>query len=118
MRAILNFFDRHINIRIALQLLLDAIPFVLMCGFGACAYNLFTYPLELEWLMHIGIWGFLIGVVPFFAAGVILRSRADAEVSCYPWCEWTSRVLRIAGVLSLSMALLLDFILIVAWIAI
>ena len=118
MRTIYRFFHRHIKTRIALQLLLDAMPLLLMCGFGAFAYNLFSYPLELEWLMHIGFWGFLIGTIPVFIGGIILRRRADAEFVCYPWCEWVSRILRIGGVLSVSMNLVVILLLIAAWISI
>ena len=118
MTALRTCFDKHIKTRIALQLLLDALPLLMLCGFGACVYHIFDYPLELGWLMDIGIWGFLIGTIPIFIAGIILRKRADAEFACYPWCEWASRILRIGGLLSVSMNLVVLLFLITAWISI
>ena len=118
MKMIREFFARHVRTRIALQLLLDVMPFVLLCGFGACMYHIFDYPLELEWLVGIFFWGFMIGTIPIFIAGFVLRRRADAEFACYPWCEWVSRILRIGGGLSVSLNLVMLMFPIADWISI
>ena len=97
MRTNQDFFDKHMKTRIALQLLLDAIPFVLLCGFGACTYNLFTYPLEQEWLVHIGIWGFMLGTVPLCILGRVSRKRMEDQLAAYAACARVSKILTLLG---------------------
>ncbi len=116
MGRISKWFTRHPKTRIALQLVLDGLPFLLLLGFVACAYNLFSYPLELEWLMHVGVFGFFILTLPLFILGVWLRGRAEGEFSCYPWCWWTSKVLRILGALAVSFSVFLGFLAILAYV--
>ena len=117
MRSISEWFDRHMKTRIALQLVLDGLPFTLLIGFGICVYNVFSYPLELEWLMHVGIFGYLIGTLPLFIMGIKLRDDAEDEFACYPWCEWASRTLRILSVLAVSIAVLGDILIVSALIS-
>ena len=116
MRCISEWFDRHPKVRIALQLLLDAAPFALLLGFGGCAFNLFSYPLELEWLIHVGILGFFILTVPLFILGIWLRGRAEGDFACYPWCERVSRLLRILGALAVSFCVILGVFFILAYV--
>lgn len=92
-----DFFDKHMKTCIALQLLLDAIPFVLLCGFCTCMYNLFAYPLEREWMMHIGIWGFMLGTVPFCILGNVSRKRMADQLAAYVTCERVSKLLTLLG---------------------
>ena len=117
MKRNLQFFDYHPMTRIALQLVLDGLPFTLLIGFGVCVYNVFSYPLELEWLMHVGNFGFLIGTLPLFIMGIKLRDDAEDEFACYPWCEWASRTLRILSVLAVSIAVLGDILIVSALIS-
>lgn len=114
MKRISAWFDRHTKLRIALQLVLDGLPFIQMIGFGVCVYNLFTYPLELEWLMDVGIFGFLIAALPLLIIGIKLKSDAEGEFACYPWCDWVSRILRIFSALGVSVSVMLDLFLIIA----
>ncbi|MBE5810273.1 MAG: hypothetical protein E7318_04975 [Clostridiales bacterium] len=118
MRRISEWFDRHMKARIALQLVLDGLPFIQMIGFGICVYILFTYPLELEWLMHVGILGFFILSLPLFILGIWCRGRAEGEFACYPWCWWASKVLRILGALAVSFAVFLGFLAILAFVSV
>lgn len=112
-----SWFDRHTKTRIALQLALDAAPFFLLVTFGVCVWNIFSYPLELEWLMDIGIFGFFILTIPLFALGIWLRGRAKGEFACYPWCRSVSTVLRLLGALAVSFSGFLGFLAILAFIA-
>ena len=112
------FFGRHGKARIALQLVLDAAPFVLLAGFCACLWNLFTYELALEWLMHVGILGFFILTLPLFLLGIWFRGRAEGEFACYPWCWWASKVLRILGALAVSFSVFLGFLAILAFVSV
>lgn len=109
MRTNQDFFDKHMKTRIALQLLLDAIPFVLLCGFGACTYNLFTYPLEQEWLVHIGIWGFMLGTVPLCILGKVSRKRMKGRFVAYETCEKVSRVFALLGAVAACWSVLALF---------
>ena len=118
MKHISAWFDRHPKTRVALQLVLDAAPFVLLAGFCACLWNLFTYELALEWLMHVGILGFFILTLPLFILGIWLRGRAEDEFACYPWCWWASKVLRILGALAVSFSVFLGFLAILAFVSV
>ena len=111
-----EWFNRHTKTRIALQLALDAAPFLLLVVFGVCMWNLFSYPLELEWLMNMGIFGFFILTLPLFILGIRLRGRAEGEFVCYPWCAKVSKVLRILGALAVSFSVFLGFLAILAFI--
>ena len=108
MERIRLYFDRHTKQRVALQLAVDALPLLLMIGFGMCMYNLFSYRLELEWLMHIGVFGFLLLPLPLFILGIWMRGAAEGAFACYAWCAKVSTGLRIAGALAVSIALVLD----------
>ena len=94
MHNISTWFDRHPKTRIALQLMVDAAPFLLLVGFGACVWNVFSYPLELERLMDIGIFGYFLGTLPLFIFGIKWKKSADGEFVCYPWCDKVSSVCR------------------------
>ena len=118
MRRISDWFDKHMKTRIALQLVLDAAPFILLAGFCACMWHLFTYELALEWLMHVGILGFFILTLPLFILGIWFRGRAEGEFACYPWCWWMSKVLRILGALAVSFSVFLGFLAILTFVSV
>ena len=101
------YFDRHTKLRIALQLTVDALPLLLLTGFGMCMYHLFSYPLELEWLMDIAFFGFLLLTIPAFILGIRMRGAADGDFACYPRLAWMSTALRIAGALAVSISLVI-----------
>ena len=109
MKSISAWFDHHMKTRIALQLVLDAAPFLLLIGFCTCVWNVFSYDLAVEWLMHIGIFSFFILTLPLFALGIWLRGCADGEFAFYPWCWWMSKTLRILGALAVSFSVFLGF---------
>ena len=100
MKRISAWFDRHPKIRIALQLLLDAAPFLLLVGFGVCVLNIFSYSLELGWLMDVGIFGYFIMTLPLFILGIKWKKSADGEFACYPWCDKVSGVFRTFSVIA------------------
>lgn len=116
MQRMSAWFERHTKTRIALQLALDAAPFLLLVVFGVCMWNIFSYPLALEWLMNMGIFGFFMLTLPLFILGIWLRGRAEGEFACYPWCATVSKVLRILGVLAASFSVFLGFLAILAFI--
>lgn len=118
MGRISQFFGRHVKTRIALQLVLDAAPFVLLAGFCASVWHLFTYELALEWLMYVGILGFFILTLPLFVLGIWFRGRAEGEFACYPWCCWASKVLRVLGALAVSFSVFLGFLAILAFVSV
>lgn len=115
MNALRDFFREHIKTRVALVLMLEALPTLLLCGFIAVCYNIFSYPLELQWLVDISFWGFLIGTLPILIIGIIFRRRSEAEISCFDWCETVSRILFIPGVLSAMISLGIDLVLLYNW---
>ena len=118
MKRMSDWFDRHPKTRIALQLMLDAAPFLLLIGFCICVLNIFTYDIALEWLMDVGIFGFFLLTLPLFIIGIWLRGHVDGEFACYPWCWWASKILRILGALAVSFSLFLGFLAILAFISV
>ena len=100
MRRISEWFDGHMKTRIALQLVLDGLPF------GMFVYMIVIGILELEMvLLSPGWWDTIAmgcmylmmygGGAVLFVLGIWLRSKAVVEFECYPWCKIISFVLRI-----------------------
>lgn len=112
MKSISHFFERHMKTRIALQLVLDGLPF------GMFLYMIVIGILELDNVIISPGWWDMLAMsfiyVMFFGGGMVLfilaiwlRSRAKAAFERYAWCRGMSFLLRvlsfIPAVLSLGM---------------
>ena len=93
MRCISDWFDRHMKKRIALQLLLDAAPFLLLAiPFATCLFPSSRWTSD---VMNTCMWILAWGGVPIFLLSILLRKRAEkAFVGC-PKCETFSDMLRV-----------------------
>lgn len=112
MRAIQNFFDRHINIRIALQLLLDISPTLLLC-WAVIALGISGNG-QVEWsarLFDVSMAAFVCLTVPLFILSVIL-GKDLVEFEIYPVLARLSLALRWISVLPMLLAGALDIIII------
>lgn len=90
-----RFFDKHVKLRIAVQLLLDVMPMLLMIG-GVEAFAAGLGPIRpaaVEGLMSLGLILFLIGTAPVFALSVWL-AKDMAEFEIWPFWGKVSLMLR------------------------
>ena len=110
MKHISAWFDRHPKTRIALQLGLDGLPFLM------ALFPLGVGMLELdEVLPYPGWWDTIAigcmyaimygGGAVLFVLGIYFRSRAKVEFECYPWCKAVSIILRLLGLLPAILSL-------------
>ena len=100
MGRISKWFTQHPKTRIALQLVLDGLPFLMVVIWSVMAIaeieDLFTVPQWLgDLLMTYMVFGMYGGNAVLFVLGIWLRSRAVVAFECYPWCKIVSFVLRI-----------------------
>ncbi len=104
MHRISEWFDRHPKTRIALQLVLDGLPFLMaMFSFNIGLLELdmvLSYPGWWDTIaigcMYVIMYG---GGAVLFVLGIWLRSRAAVEFECYPWCKAASIMLRVLSFL-------------------
>lgn len=104
MKAIIRFFDMHMKLRIALQLLLDISPTLLLC----CALVTLTISGngQAEWsarLFDASMTAFVILTVPLFILSVIL-GKDLVEFEIYPFLAKLSLALRWISVLPMLLA--------------
>ena len=94
MKRISAWFDRHPKTRIALQLAVDALPFLLLAlsfvvsAFPSSRWTSAVINSSLSTLMYGG-------GVAIFLLGVWLRKRAERAFTGYPRCETLSDMLRV-----------------------
>lgn len=112
MKAIRNFFDRHGKLRIALQLVLDASPMLLMAwamtaivisGDGQIHWR--------AWLSDVSVAVFMFLTVPLFIWSV-LTARNLVEFDIYPAWGKVSLALRWLSVVPMLIAAAMDLMLI------
>ena len=100
MKYVSAWFDRHVKTRLALQLVLDGLPFLM------ALFPLAVGMLELdEALPYPGWWDTIAmgcmytmmfgGGAVLFGVDIWLRSKAKVEFECYPWCKGLSFILMI-----------------------
>lgn len=98
MNKISCFFDRHIKTRIALQLVLDGLPFLSLAGLVGCACVVEEYEYNpigevAAILMLICAVGFLASF-PIMILAARLRMLADVDFQCYPVFKIPSAIMR------------------------
>ena len=103
MNRISAWFDRHPKTRIALQLVLDALPFLLLAfpfTVGVVDVNCETVMIP-HWLdtmttasLMITMYG---GCAVLFILGIWLRSRAERAFARHPGWKWLSIALCVLG---------------------
>lgn len=90
-----RFFDKHMKLRVAVQLLLDVAPMLLMIGgieaFGAALGPI--RPAVVEGMMTMGLILFLVGTAPMFALSIWL-AKGMVEFEIRPFWGKVSLVLR------------------------
>jgi len=101
MKRISAWFDRHPKTRIALQLVLDGLPFLLLAfpftvGIIEVNCHISNLPYLLDVIatccMESVMYG---GSAVLYALGIWLRSRAKDKFERYPWCKAVSGMLRV-----------------------
>ena len=98
MKNISAWFDRHPKTRIALQLGLDAAPFLLLgIPFATCLFPSSRWTSD---VMNTCMWLLAWGGVPIFLLGIWLRKRAEKMFVGYPKCETFSDMLRVLSAIA------------------
>ena len=123
MKGIRAFFGMHPAIRIALQLLLDGLPVLVMALHLLSWYSvrMLTSGWDGQYQMVPGTFFYatlfclMIVPIPAFVAGFLWRDRAFDLFEQYRWCRWLSTALRIAGALVVSVSLLMDILMFAMW---
>jgi len=118
-----DFFDRHMKTRIALQLVLDGLPLMVMALHLLSGYSvkMLTSGWDGHYRMIPGPFYYatlvclMIVPIPAFVASFLWRDKAFDLFNQYRWCRWLSTALRIAGALMVSLSMLIDILLFAAW---
>lgn len=89
-----QFFGRHVKTRIALQLVLDALPFLML----TVPFVVSVLPSS-KWRSHVtninmSIWMYGGGAI-LFLLGIWLRRRGEKAFGGYPKCQTISDMLRV-----------------------
>lgn len=94
MKRVSQFFDRHMKTRIALQLVLDGLPFFMLAfSFIAGFLPKWSWTSDaMNVCMSILMYG---GGTVIFLLGIWLRKRAEKAFTGYPRCETISDMLRV-----------------------
>ena len=125
MKCISAWFGRHMKTRIALQLLLDGLPMILvilhlLSGFTVMIIDEWsgTYIIEPSLFYDVTLICLLVISIPAFIASFWWRDKAFELFEKYRLCRYSSNVLRILGAFVVSIVLIVDIFLIAAWISI
>ena len=98
MKHIFAWFDRHPKTRIALQLVLDGLPFLwLVIPFATCIFPSSRWTSD---VMNTCLWLLAWGGVPIFLLGIWLHKRAEKAFVGYPKCETFSDMLRVLSAIA------------------
>lgn len=119
MRSISERFDRHPKTRIALQLVLDGLPVLVMALHLLSGYS--VKMLTIGWDGHyriipstfyyVTLVCLMVIPIPVFVASFICRDKAFELFERHRWCRWASNLLRIISVPVVFIAFLLDILL-------
>lgn len=104
MRRISEWFDKHMKVRIALQLVLDGLPVILTL------FPFIVGILELDEILSYSSWLDTIAIgcmyatmygggAVLFVMGIWLRSKATVEFECYPKCKAVSVIFRLMSII-------------------
>lgn len=115
MKGIAHFFDRHIKTRIALQLVLDGLPLLLMIlllyfGFSVKITDSWsgTFIIEPSRIFDVTLFCLLVFTIPAFITSFLWRDRAFELFERHRWCRYISNTLRILGALIVSIVFVVD----------
>lgn len=104
-----HFFDAHMKLRIALQLVLDALPFLAALVFGLTIYGkldpLYVHA-PIQWLGIGCLYIFTYGSIPLFILGIWTKHRAAVEFACYPGWKTPSLILRLLSFIATCLSVL------------
>ena len=124
MKRISAWFDRHPRTRIALQLVLDGLPFLLVIlllyyGFGMKIADGWsgTYIIEPSRICKAILFCLFVFSIPAFIASFLWRDRAFELFEQHRWCRYISNILRMLGALIVSIVFIVDIALVVLWVS-
>lgn len=124
MKCISAWFDRHPKTRIALQLVLDGLPFLLVIlllyfGFSMKIMDGWsgTYIIEPSRICKAILFGLLVLSIPAFIASFLWRDRAFELFEQHRWCRYISNMLRILGALIVSIVFVVDIAFVALWVS-
>ncbi len=109
-------FDRHMKTRIALQLVLDGLPVLVMLLHLSSGYSVKMltsgwdghYRIVPSTYYYVTLVSLLIIPIPAFVASFLWRDKVVDLFEQYRWCRWISNLLRISGVVVTTIATLMD----------
>ena len=116
MRRISEWLDRHPKTRIALQLVLDGLPVLVMLLHLSSGYSVKMltsgwdghYRIVPSTFYYVTLVSLLIIPIPAFVASFLWRDKVVDLFEQYRWCRWISNLLRISGVVVTTIATLMD----------
>lgn len=116
MKSISAWFDRHMKTRIALQLVLDGLPVLVMLLHLSSGYSVKMltsgwdghYRIVPSTYYYVTLVSLLIIPIPAFVASFLWRDKVVDLFEQYRWCRWISNLLRISGVVVTTIATLMD----------
>ena len=126
MRLLTDFFDRHMKTRIALQLVLDGLPVLVMVLHLLSGYSVRMltsgcdghYRIVPSTFYYVTLVNLLIIPIPAFVASFLWRDKVVDLFEQYRWCGYVSSMLRVVSALIVSIVFIVDIFLIAAWISI
>ena len=123
MKRISAWFDRHPKTRIALQLVLDGLPVLVMFLHLSSGYSVKMlttgwdghYRIIPSTFYYVTLVCLMVIPIPVFVACFIWRDKAFELFEQHRWSRWASNLLRIAGALVVAIAFLLDILFFAMW---
>ncbi|MBR6667614.1 MAG: hypothetical protein IKL25_04545 [Clostridia bacterium] len=123
MKRISAWFHRHPKTRIALQLVLDGLPVLLMAMHFLSFYTVRmfeesgAYHMQPSSFYYVTLACLIIVPIPAFVASFFWRDKAFELFKRCRWCRWGANLLRIASALVVSIVFIVDIFFVVAWIS-
>lgn len=126
MRRISEWLDRHPKTRIALQLMLDGLPVLIMVLHLSSGYSVRMltsgwdghYRIVPSTFYYVTLVCLMILPIPAFVASFLWRDKVVDLFEQYRWCRYVSSMLRVVSALIVSIVFIMDIFLIAAWISI
>ena len=113
----MRFFDRHMKTRIALQLVLDGLPFLCVLVVILTMYGVLDEVYHYPVVKAIGIisaYGFLYACLPLFVLACWLRHRAKMDFEIYSSWKIPSLIFRVLSFFAVAWSLGFWFIALIA----
>ena len=126
MKRICAWLDRHPKTRIALQLMLDGLPVLIMVLHLSSGYSVRMltsgwdghYRIVPSTFYYVTLVCLMILPIPAFVASFLWRDKVVDLFEQYRWCRYVSSMLRVVSALIVSIVFIMDIFLIAAWISI